>query len=344
MGTGLPPKWPPLGGSAGRNALTGAVSDLFPLYTSPPSNALTGAVSDLFPQSPPSPYPYASALAALAALSPPSAAPGRNALAGAASDLFPQYPPPPYPYASGLAAFGALSPLSPASSLLFGAPATPTSPWHYVRWRFGTFLANLAITSPQREDGNTKQAGVRACLNRQYYGTSSEIANSLLIGSWGKGTQVRPSRDLDILFLVPASVWQRYEQRDGNKQSQLLQEVKEVLAATYSQTTMRGDGQVISIPFNTMPVELSPGFRCQDGSIIICDTNEGGRYKTSTAEVEESELIASDQKWNGNTRALAQMLKQWQREQNAPLCWNVSRCTFSLNGATATKMSFITIG
>jgi hypothetical protein len=82
---------------------------------------------------------------------------------------------------------------------------------------------------------------------------------------------------------------------------------------------MRGDGQVISIPFNTIPVELSPGFRCHDGTIIICDTNNGGRYKTSTAEIEERELIASDLKWNGNTRALAQMLKQWQREQNAPL-------------------------
>ena len=141
----------------------------------------------------------------------------------------------------------------------------------------------------------------------------------MLIGSWGKGTQVRPSRDIDILFLLPASVWQQYEQRGGNKQSQLLQEVKNLLTAAYSQTTMRNDGQVIIIPFNTMPIELSPGFRCQDGTIIICDTNDGGRYKTSTAEGEESELSASDRQWNGNTRALAQMLKQWQREQKVPL-------------------------
>jgi hypothetical protein len=213
--------------------------------------------------------------------------------------------------------------LSPPSigvlSSLFTAPTTPASPWHYVRWRFRTFLANLAITASQREDGNIKNGGVRGCLNRHYYGTSSETSNSFLIGSWGKGTQVRPSRDIDILFLLPASVWQRYQQREGNKQSQLLQEVKDVLAATYSQTTMRGDGQVISIPFNTIPIELAPGFRCQDGTISICDTNNGGRYKTSTAEVEQSELNTSDLRWNGNTRALGQMLKQWQREQNVPL-------------------------
>jgi Second Messenger Oligonucleotide or Dinucleotide Synthetase domain len=305
MGTGLPPKGPYPGlGLAGRNALTGAaVSDLFAGYS--------------LPVVPPS----GGALAALAGTTYPGlGSPARSALTGAAvSDLFSGYPPPPPPYASALAAFGALSPPSPATSLLFGTPTTPVGPWHYVRWRFNTFLANLTITPLQREDGDTKHAGVRACLNRHYYGTLSETANSLLIGSWGKGTQVRPSRDIDILFLLPASIWQRYQQRDGNKQSQLLQEVKEILAATYSQTTMRGDGQVISIPFNTMPIELSPGFRCQDGTIIICDTNDGGRYKTSTAETEETELSASDLRWNGNTRALARMLKQWQREQNAPL-------------------------
>jgi hypothetical protein len=221
-----------------------------------------------------------------------------NRFSAAASDLFP--PPSPYPYTNALAALGAPSPPAVgASSLLFGAPAAPTPPWHYVRWRFREFLANLTITPPQREDGTTKQSGVRACLNRHYYGTTSETANSFLIGSWGKGTQVRPSRDIDILFLLPVSVWQRYQLRDGNKQSQLLQEVKEILAVTYSQTTMRGDGQVIAIPFNTIPVEMSPGFRCQDGTIIICDTNDGGRYKASTAEAEESELSNSDRKWNG---------------------------------------------
>lgn len=241
-----------------------------------------------------------------------------NPLTGvAASDLF--RPPAPALSANTLAVFAALPPPSAAASLLFGPPAAPASGWHYVRWRFGAFLGNLAITAAQREDGSTKEAGVRACLNRHYYATSSQTANSFLIGSWGKGTQVRPPRDIDILFLLPASVWQRYQLRDGNKQSQLLQEVKEILGRTYSQTTMRGDGQVICIPFNDTPVELSPGFRCQDGSIIICDTNDGGRYKTSTAEAEETALNASDRGWNGNTRALIRMLKQWQREHNVPM-------------------------
>jgi Second Messenger Oligonucleotide or Dinucleotide Synthetase domain len=111
----------------------------------------------------------------------------------------------------------------------------------------------------------------------------------------------------------------RFAQRTGNRQSALLQEVKDVLARTYSQTSMRGDGQVVMVPFGTTAVEVAPGFRCTDGSIIACDTNNGGSYKTSTAEAEALDLQISDQRSNGNTRALVRMLKQWQTEFNVPL-------------------------
>jgi len=82
---------------------------------------------------------------------------------------------------------------------------------------------------------------------------------------------------------------------------------------------MRADGQVVLVPFNSTAIEVAIGFRCTDGSIIICDTNDGGRYKTSTAEAEAIELNAIDTKYNGNARALIRMMKQWQRERNVPL-------------------------
>src|SRR6478609_3856974 len=98
-----------------------------------------------------------------------------------------------------------------------------------VSQRFDKFLENIRITEEQAADGTVKHGGVRKCLNKHYYDSSSESANSMLVGSWGKHTRVRPPRDIDVLFKLPSSVYQRYETKTGNKQSQLLQEVKNVL-------------------------------------------------------------------------------------------------------------------
>src|SRR5690606_24768365 len=70
----------------------------------------------------------------------------------------------------------------------------------------------------------------------------------------------RPPADVDILFLMPASVYYRYDQYQGNGQSALLQDVRRVLQERYPTTEkIRGDGQVVVVPFsNGYTVELLP--------------------------------------------------------------------------------------
>src|SRR5204863_93608 len=89
--------------------------------------------------------------------------------------------------------------------------------------------------------------------------------------------RVRPPRDIDVLFALPYAVYHRYEGKTGNKQSQLLQEVKNVLAQCYTVTKMRGDGQVVVIPFATQSVELVPAFSLTDGKYWVCDTKPKAR-------------------------------------------------------------------
>ncbi|GEM_PF-1346164 len=97
-----------------------------------------------------------------------------------------------------------------------------------VGTRFDAFLGNLTLTQSQRDDGIVKHTGVRSCLNQYYYGVSSGYSNSILAGSWGKSTEIRPPRDIDVIFELPKSVYDRFEQRPWgtNKQSALLQEPK----------------------------------------------------------------------------------------------------------------------
>lgn len=210
----------------------------------------------------------------------------------------------------------ALAILGNQPSLLANAPL-PYS-WYYVRQRFSQFATNLAPTAQQNSDAQTQQAGVVACLNRHYYGVSSSSANSQLIGSWGKDTRVRPPRDADLLFLLPPQVYHRYAARVGNRQSQLLQEVKLVLAASYPRTDVGADGQVVVVPFDP-PIEVAPGFVCEDGSVIVCDANRDGRYTVSTATAEIADIGFWDICYGGNARALIRAAKQWQRYCDVPL-------------------------
>lgn len=191
--------------------------------------------------------------------------------------------------------------------------------WAFVEQRFRNFIQNIAVTKAQFQDGSRKQAGVRATLNRWYYSQNDEVANSLLTGSWGKQLRVRPPRDIDVMFALPSGVYTRFKARAGNQQSQLLQEVRSVLAQTYPQSEMRGDGQVVVVRFATMPVEVIPAFALDNGQYLICDTNDGGSYRLTDPNAEIVALNQSDDAIAGATRRLIRMVKQWQRQCSVPI-------------------------
>lgn len=140
---------------------------------------------------------------------------------------------------------------------LYTQPSVYTS-WSYVRPRFKRFLENVQLTDTQIDDGLCKSQRIISCLNRVYWNSSSRTDHSLIVGSWGKGTQCRPPRDLDLMFILPPEVYYRFEQRLGDRQTQLLQEVKNILLETYPSTEMRADGQVVVIPFISYTIELLP--------------------------------------------------------------------------------------
>jgi len=192
--------------------------------------------------------------------------------------------------------------------------------WVGVTRRFSRFDSELALTQDQLDDGLTKQFGVRQSLERSYYGSSSESPPGFIVGSWAKGTQTRPPKDIDIFFVLPADDYHRFNNYVGNGQSALLQEVKGCLSETYPQTDMRGDGQVVQVKFNTLMVEVVPAFRTTDEfTYLIPDTHEGGRWKNSSPEFESAVIGHQDNETNGNVRSLCRMMKTWKRHFNVPL-------------------------
>jgi len=212
--------------------------------------------------------------------------------------------------------FSSLGTLASLNTLDFAT----TPPWVAVWQRFEQFHSNLGLTPTQQLDGYTKYAGVVSCLNRAYYGTISEIDNSFFVGSWGKSTTTRPPRDIDVYFLLPAAVYLRYQNYAYNRQSALLQEVKNQLLLTYTKTDMSGDGQVVVVNFGSYSVEVVPAFALTtQGRYWICDTHNGGSYKETAPWSEMNQLDSADKANAGNLRPLIRMLKAWQAYCSVPI-------------------------
>ena len=130
---------------------------------------------------------------------------------------------------------------------------------------------------------------------------------------------MRPPRDVDLYFTLPVSVYTRFQGYIWNRQSALLQEVKDILAETYPGTDMRGDGQVVVVKFESYNVEVVPAFLLKNGRYWICDTNQGGYYKECDPWSELNYINSVDQATNGNLRPLIRMLKVWQADCSVPI-------------------------
>lgn len=195
----------------------------------------------------------------------------------------------------------------------------PPFKWIAVRQRFKQFHRNLLLTDTQYADALTKRNGVVRCLNRHYYGLIFDTEHSFLIGSWGKNTAIRPPRDVDLYFLLPQDIYHRFQGYLWNRQSALLQEMKEVIVKTYPDTYMRGDGQVILVRFETYNVEVVPAFLLTNGHYWICNTHDGGSYKETAPQAEAAYIEDIDKTNSRNLRPLIRMLKSWQAFCSVPI-------------------------
>lgn len=188
--------------------------------------------------------------------------------------------------------------------------------WIYVTRRFQTLQRELAIVDTS--DDLSKLHGVVRSLNRAYRDQST-LDHFTVGGSWGKETAIRPPSDIDVYFVLPDEVFHEFAGRAGNVQSHLLQEVRTALLTTYPNTRIRGDGQVVVVAFNSITIEVVPAFHREGGGAIICDTNDGGCWKSVNPVGEIRLLSEADIRFNGNVRKLTRILKQWKRHCNVPI-------------------------
>jgi len=184
-----------------------------------------------------------------------------------------------------------------------------------IQEQFKQFYKNIKLTQSQREDAKKKHNGVCKKLHDYYYPDLEYTGTTkLLIGSYGKRTNIRPPRDVDVLFIMPAAKFDQYDDNESNGQSQLLQDIKKILSEKYSTTEkIKAWGKVVYIQFSdgTHNVELVPAWEKNNGKFIIPNTEEGGHWEVWDPRAEIQKIDDSDKNTAGKSRALIRMIKKW---------------------------------
>ncbi|GJQ60990.1 MAG: DNA polymerase III subunit delta' [Melioribacteraceae bacterium] len=179
---------------------------------------------------------------------------------------------------------------------------------------FSKFLAKIKLTANQRLDAKNKYSGVCKILHEHYYTNKYDGKTKLLIGSYGKKTNIRPARDIDLIFKMPDDKFEQYDNHESNGQSNLLSKIKNILGDKYPSSSIKAFGKVVVVEFSNSRhnVEVLPSFEQDDGTFKIPNSADGGSWEVWDPRNEIEKINSSDSKSNGNTRKLVRMIKKWE--------------------------------
>ncbi len=199
---------------------------------------------------------------------------------------------------------------------------------------FKLFCDNLTVNN--RSDISYRYAEITQRLNTDFWLSNSRTNHSLYVGSYGRGTARRGFSDLDMIFILPPDLYKRYNNNyTYNGQSVLLQAVKNSIKNRYPRTDVRGDGQVVVVPFSDgMRFEVVPAFENPDSSFTYPDSNGGGKWKITNPRPEIASIKNNNILTKGNLVNLCRMTRAWKKYRNVPiggLLIDTLACKFLMN-------------
>ena len=194
---------------------------------------------------------------------------------------------------------------------------------------FQTFHTNLAITN--EGDISYRYKRITGRLNTDFRNTTSDTANSIYVGSYGRDTAIGKISDLDMAYQLPVALHGQYSGYTGDGQSALLQAVRASIDNTYKHSYLAADGQIIKLNFtDNVKFEILPCFRHSDGSSFVYpDSNAGGSWRISNPRAEIAAIKNRNDATNKNLKRLCRMMRAWK-----------DRCTVPMSGILIDTLAY----
>lgn len=174
---------------------------------------------------------------------------------------------------------------------------------------FTTFLNNLKIGN--RDEIVKRRDEITRLLNREFRSLNDSTHYQLMIGSFGRHTAINGVSDLDMLYIMPPSLWSSYNKDSGPVSA--LSRVRQSLKAHYPQTEIKVNQCIVSIQFTNFRFEVQPVFENSDESFKFPDTYSN-TWKIAKPREEIKEISSTDSITGGNLRDLCKMVRAWRNK------------------------------
>lgn len=172
---------------------------------------------------------------------------------------------------------------------------------------FDALLENLKVGDTSTAIAARRDEITKA-LNKNFRDKDGSTEHKLMIGSYGRYTAIRGISDLDMIYILPASLRATYEGETGPRRA--LERVRDTLKARYPSTSIRVDQCVVRVQFTNFKFEVRPAFENDDESFDYPDT-VAKNWKVTKPRAEISETRACNQRTSSNMRRLARMARAW---------------------------------
>ena len=175
---------------------------------------------------------------------------------------------------------------------------------------FKLFRSNIAVANASSI--SSSYASITMRLNKDFWDKESDVSHRRQVGSYGRQTAIHGVSDLDMVFELPWSLYEKYRKYEVNGPSALLQSVRQSLLKRYSTTSIKGDGQVVVLPFDKYVVEVLPAFvDTEAGGYRFGDANDGGSWKVCKPVQEMDAVDDRNRITNRNYKHVCKMLRAW---------------------------------
>ena len=174
---------------------------------------------------------------------------------------------------------------------------------------FDGLLENLKVDNRTAITGRRDE--IAKSLNKEFRSLDGSTNNQLMVGSYGRGTAIRGVSDLDMLYILPASIRDNYKGESGPQS--ILSRTRKAILARYSSSDVRVDQCVVGVQFQNFKFEVQPVFENGDGSFSYPDTYAKS-WKVTNPRDEIEAICTYDGLTRGNLRNLCKIVRAWKNE------------------------------